>query len=387
MRSIRSYEQATLGLLRGIKADRPADAEPNRSRYQSAAGNLAKVCAARSESFESACDRLRLADKHRSALLEASGPAAEALRKFSETKSSPRASMRPNKKLLRRAERSAVGYLSHLSTDRPLNVYPNRFSVQSAAARLANVCAATGESFEQICNRLGIAERHRKALRAVQGAGSHKLRELEANGHSPPPTLTLNDKVVSRNERTALGHLRSLRHDLPLDNWSNKSSLQRAAGRLAAVCEANGERFAKVCDRLRISELDRNALLNIPGTGSERLRKFHNGRWSHRAPDHIPIVKHRDAVLNLLNGVIAGCPPDVEPNRSRYSRAADRVAKLCIGLGENFFEVCDWLKLSEVDRIVLLEMPDPDRRRRRSGERQHRPTGYSARPSSSPGIA
>lgn len=384
MRSIRSYEQAVLSFLRDLKPDRPADAEPNRSRYQCAAGNLAKVCAARIESFESACDRLRLADKHRAALLEADGPAAEALRKFREP-NAPRTSMRPDEKSLRRAEQSAIGYLSHLRTDRPLDVEPNRWAIQSATARLASVCTATGEDFEQICNRLEIAEAHRNAMLAIPGSGSRRLRALSTKGHEPVPVLTLNDKV-SRNERTALGYLRGVRPDRPLDVWSNKSALQQAAGRLAAVCEATGQRFAKVCDRLRISELNKNALLIIPGTGSERLRKFHNGRWSNQNPDHTPASEQRRALADLLSTIIAGCPHDVEPNRSRFIRAADRLAKLCAATGDNFFEVCDWLKINEVERIALVEMPDPDHPARRSGDRQHRQKGYSERPSRPFGI-
>jgi hypothetical protein len=318
--------------------------------------------------------------------LETTGPAAKALRKFQDVKAACGAQTKSDEKSLRRAERSALGYLNGLRTDCPLNREPNRWAIQSAAARLARVSGATGESFEQVCNRLGIAETHRKAMLAIPGAGSRKLRSLHAKDHAPAPAVTLNDKVVGRNERTALGYLRDVSPGRPLDGYSNKAALQRAAGRLAAVCEATGQRFAMVCERLRISELNKNALLNIPGTGSERLRKFHNGRWSHRTSDHVPAVKHRYAVLNLLSGVIAGCPPDVEPNKSRYSRAADRVAKLCSAMAENFFEVCDWLKLSEEDRIALLELPDPDRRGRRSGERHQRPTGYSGTASGSLGA-
>jgi hypothetical protein len=255
-KKVRRHEMCALTLLRRAKPDWTREDDPNDYTYPSAASRLARVCAARGESFAHLCKRLNIPQEHR-LILSRLVAAKLGRTKSSHTKRRAARVADPSKKLrinekssytrppvalapevakrLRRNELNARTLLAGARTDMAPDDVPNYLIYPAVATRFARACATTGESFTSLCERLGISQTHTSVL---SGLVAKKLATIARKRHI--------------SEQLAAAPFRRIRTDLPADDYPNYCIYANASRRLARICTATGESIAEVCARLGI---------------------------------------------------------------------------------------------------------------------------------------
>ena len=261
-------------------------------------------------------------------------------------------------KRLHRNEQSVLGMIARIESGERGPNY-GFFQYPAMAGCLATVCAVTGESFGEACDRLHIASAHRTEMLKLTTPVGGRIRALAAR--NTPTAITMSPGRVRRAEQTVLTMLAHIDEGPPRYGvgYAVGFAYPVLAGRLATICEITGESFGEACDRLHIAPAHRTEMLNLNTPATARIRALATPKASIATTTTPgPLRRAEQSVLGMIARIESG---ERGPNYGffQYPAIAGCLATVCEITGESFRNACDRLHIAPVHRSEMLKLTTP----------------------------